>query len=427
MKRIRHIPLAVAAGGLALALAACGGGSTGAKSASGADAKKLEVFSWWTSGSESAALQALFDGYKKAEPGITVVNGAVAGGGGSNAQAVLQTRLQGGNPPDVWQTHPGAAIKQYIAGGLLGDASAVYTPDVKAAIPKNLIDAISADGKEYGVSTGAHRGNVLWFSKKALAKAKVTPPGPSGYSVGAFLGDLARLKAAGVTPLCLGAKDTFATAELFENTLLGTIGANGWDALTTGRAKWDGDQVKTAAANTATMLRYADPDAGALTWDQATKKLAAGTCAFESMGDWAYGELVKDGAKEGTDFGYTTHPGTDGAFVAVVDTMVMAKNAKNPVQALKFLQAIATKDVQLAFSKQKGSVPLRTDVDLSSLSPYQQQSAKAFKSAAIVQSVVHGEAMNPQFQQAMFDAVTQFAQNKDVNAFTRALANAAQS
>lgn len=426
MKRTRNITAALLAGGLTMALAACGGSSAPGASG-GSDSKNLEVFSWWTSGSESAALKAMFDGYSKANPGINVVNGAVAGGGGSNAQAVLQTRLQGGNPPDIWQTHPGAAIKQYIDGGLVGDASSVYTSEVKAAIPKDLVDAISADGKQYGVSAGAHRGNVLWFNKQLLEKAGVATPGASGYSTETFLGDLAKLKSAGVVPLCLGGKDTFAVAELFENTLLGSLGADGWKQLTTGGAKWDSGKVKEAAANTAKMLQYADPDASALSWDQATKKLAAGSCAFESMGDWAYGELVKDGAQPGTTFGYTNHPGTDGTFIAVVDTMVMAKNAKNPTQAEKFLEAVASKEVQIAFNKEKGSVPLRTDVDVSSLSAYQQQAAKSFASDAIVQSVVHGEAMNPQFGQALFDAVTQFTQSKDVNGFTQALANAAQS
>ena len=56
------------------------------------------------------------------------------------------------------------------------------------------------------------------------------------------------------------------------------------------------------------MLGYADPEASQLTWDQATKKLAAGGCAFESMNDSAFGELVAAGAQEGEDFGSTAVP-----------------------------------------------------------------------------------------------------------------------
>ena len=62
------------------------------------------------------------------------------------------------------------------------------------------------DGRPYGVPTGAHRSNVLWFNKKLLEQAGVTPPS-SGYTLAAFLADLKKVKASGATPLCLGAKD----------------------------------------------------------------------------------------------------------------------------------------------------------------------------------------------------------------------------
>jgi acyl-CoA synthetase (AMP-forming)/AMP-acid ligase II len=104
----------------ALLLAACstGGGSTPPASGS-PGGNKLEVISWWTSGSESAALNVIFDNFKTSAPGVDIVNAAVAGGGGSNAQVVLATRLAANNPPDVWQTHPGGSIQAYHDAGLL--------------------------------------------------------------------------------------------------------------------------------------------------------------------------------------------------------------------------------------------------------------------------------------------------------------------
>lgn len=63
---------------------------------------KLEVFSWWTSGGEAAALQALFDVYSARYPNVEIINATVAGGGGSAARPVLQTRLAGGDVPDTW-------------------------------------------------------------------------------------------------------------------------------------------------------------------------------------------------------------------------------------------------------------------------------------------------------------------------------------
>lgn len=414
---------------VALALTACGSGGggvgTAAAGSGGGSGSSLEVFSWWTSGSESAALNALISTAEAQHAGMKITNGAVAGGGGSNAQAVLQTRLLGGNPPDTWQTHPGAAIAQYIDAGSVADLTQLYADNgFNAAMPKDLVDAMSSGGKIYGVSTGAHRGNVLWFNKGLLAQAGVAEPTAS-YTTAQFLTDLATLKSKGVSPLCVGAKDAFAPAELFENILLGDTGAAGWKTLTAKGGDWTSDKVRQAATEFTQMLPYFDADASASTWDQATGKLAQGKCAFESMGDWAYGELVKDGAKDGTDFGYVPQPGTNGTFVLVVDTFVVAKQAKDAQAAMQWAATVGSKDAQIAFNKLKGSTPIRTDVDMSSFPAYQQAAAKSYRGDALVQSVVQGEATTPQFQQALDDAVTQLVATKDVNAFVKALGNAA--
>src|SRR5260370_34818480 len=67
---------------------------------------QLEVFSWWTSGGEASALDALFSVYKKQDAGVEIINATVAGGGGSAAPPVFQTRLVGGKPPDPRANHP---------------------------------------------------------------------------------------------------------------------------------------------------------------------------------------------------------------------------------------------------------------------------------------------------------------------------------
>jgi glucose/mannose transport system substrate-binding protein len=408
---------------LACGLSACSAGESSPKNA-GAATNKLEVMSWWTSGSERAALNVLFNDFHKTRPDVVITNGAVAGGAGSNVQVVLATRLQANNPPDVWQTFPGASIHQYIASGRITDVSSVYgQAGLTSAIPKAILQALSQGGKEYGVPTSAHRSNMLWYNKKLLSKAGINAPA-SGYTSAAFIADLAKLKAAGEVPLCLGAKDQFTTAELFENILLSGLGTQGWSRLTSDRLDWNGPQVRAALHQFSQALDYADPEGGALTWDQATRKLATGGCAFETMNDSAYGELVKDGVREGTDFGYLPYPGTAGQFLAVVDTFVVAKNAKDLQNAMAFLSTIASKPTQLAFSKQKGSVPARRDVDVSTLPPYQRSSAKAYLDGTILLSIVHGEAMDPQFQQGFYDAVSTFARSRDVNAFNEVLRNA---
>ena len=69
-----------------------------------------------------------------------------------------------------------------------------------------ILRSLMHDGQPYGVPTGAHRSNVLWFNTKLLERAGVARPS-SGYTIDAFLSDLKKIKASGATPLCLGAKD----------------------------------------------------------------------------------------------------------------------------------------------------------------------------------------------------------------------------
>ncbi|MEV6494612.1 ABC transporter substrate-binding protein, partial [Actinoplanes sp. NPDC051633] len=291
------------------------------------------------------------------------------------------------------------------------------------AMQPTIRQSLDRDGKPFGVPTGAHRSNVLWFNIGLLEKAGVTPPA-GDYTLTGFLADLKKVEASGATALCLGAKDPFTTVELFENTLLSTIGTAGWKDMAADRLDWRGAKVRTALRAFGDMLTYADPDASGLSWDAAAKKLATGGCAFASVNDSAYGELVAAGAREGADFGAAAFPGTGDSFLAVVDVFVAATRAENAKNALGFLSGISTPATQIAFNKAKGSVPVLRNVDVSALPPYQQQSSKALWASPVLLSVAHGEAMSPAFQEGFYDAVSTYVRTRNPGAFADDLQNA---
>jgi glucose/mannose transport system substrate-binding protein len=406
-------PIVAAAALLSIALAPL--------STQAADEKKLEVFSWWTSGGEAAALDALFKTYKAQTPGVEIINATVAGGAGTAAQAVLQTRLQGGNPPDTWQTHPGQElINQYVDPGFCEPVGDVYkTPGWDKAFPEALVKMTSKDGKPYCVLAGVHRGNVLWYNKKLLDK--------NGVKVGdkmtldEFFDACDKLKAAGISPLGVGDSGIWASAQLFENTLLGVVGADGWNNLFAGKLSWDDAKVKEAMTAFGKMQAYENSDHSALSWDQAIKALQEGKVAFSSMGDWSDGEFIKANLKEKEDFGWVAHPGSDGSFIIVADGFTLAKNAPHKTATIAWLKSIGSKEAQEAFNPLKGSIPARTDVDKSKFDQYHQWSMKAFASGHLVPSMVHGLAAPPAFKQALLDAVTQFVVDKNVDNFAKAL------
>jgi glucose/mannose transport system substrate-binding protein len=388
---------------------------------------KLEVFSWWTSGGEATALDALFAVYKKQETGVEIINSTVAGGGGSTARPVLQTRLLGGNPPDTWQTHPGWELfGQYVEPGYCEPITDLYKSNGwDAAFPKELVvNLMTKDRKIYAVLAGIHRGNVLWYNTKLLEKNGIKVGNSMTFEQ--FFTACDKLEAAGISALGVGDSGIWASAQLFENTLLGVVGPKGWTDLFSGAMQWDDPKVKEAMKLFARMLGYVNPDHSALTWDQAIKALMEGKVAFSSMGDWADGEFLKADLKEKQDFGWVCHPGTDGSFVIIADGFTLAKGAPHKEAALAWLRSIGSKEAQEAFNPLKGSIPARTDVDRSKFDAYHQWSMDSYAKDKPVPSCVHGEAAPAAFEGALNDAVTAFLVDKNVDNFANALVRAAR-
>ncbi|MBN1889152.1 MAG: hypothetical protein JW850_14260, partial [Thermoflexales bacterium] len=75
---------------------------------------KVEIFSWWTGGGEADGLAQMFGIYSQKYPNVEIINATVAGGAGSNAKAVLKTRMLGGDPPDSFQVHAGQEIADWV-------------------------------------------------------------------------------------------------------------------------------------------------------------------------------------------------------------------------------------------------------------------------------------------------------------------------
>ncbi|WNG91918.1 ABC transporter substrate-binding protein [Mycobacterium sp. ITM-2016-00318] len=406
---------------LVVVLAACGGGGQKGNFSEATD--RLEVVSWWVSPSEHPAFEVLLNAFKAANPDVETVDGTIAGGGGSNVQVALAARLQAGDPPDVWQTFLGSSLRAWVNADRIVDVSGVYeSSGLDRTMPQALLDAATYRVKAWGVPTGSHRGNVLWFNQRMLRDAGVRAPGP-GYTTEAFQADLAKVAASGKTALCLGGKDRFTKTELFENTLLGVVGTEGWSRIGDDSFDWRGAQLRQALTQFGDIVSLADPDAPGVTWDQAAKKMATGQCAFLSMNDSVYGELVANQAVEGEDFGYVAYPGTSGSYLAIVDTFVVSADAEDGVNAMKFLETIADPKTSLEFNKLKGSVPIRDDVDVASLPPYQRQASKSLFSDKILLSMTHGEVMSTNFQQALYDAVASYASSKNADGFIDTMQN----
>lgn len=386
---------------------------------------QLEIFSWWTAGSEAAGLEKLFDAFLATSPDVEIVNAAVAGGAGANAQAALQTRLAGGDPPDSWQSHLAKELNaRYVEPGYCEPMDDLWEEEGWGDVmPEGLIAQSTIGESKYIVPVGVHRGNVAFFNKQVLADNGVEVG--ETLSIDDFFAAADTLKEAGITPLALGSKDGFETPHLFENVLAARLGPEVYTGLWDGSTDWAGDEVKAACEDMVKMVGYVNEDHPALTWDGAMSMVIEGTAAFTSMGDWAYGNAVVAGVED--NIGYVAHPGSEASYISVVDGFVLPVDAPHPVNARNWLKAVGSADAQLSFAPDKGCIPARTDVDASSLNEYGQWSAADFAEAAVLASNAHGAAADPKFQAAIAEACVNMLVMLDAEAFQMELADAASA
>lgn len=385
--------------------------------------KQVEVFSWWTGGGEAAGLEAMIKVFKAQYPDIEFINAAVAGGAGTNARAVLASRLQAGDPPDSWQGHAGQElIGTYVAGNQIQPLNDLYEAEGWLSVmPETLIPLISDNGNIYSVPVNIHRANVLWYNPKILSDNNVAVP----TTIDEWLAAMDTLKAAGVQPLALG--EQWTKMHLLETVLLGTLGPNAYNGLWTGATDWGSPEVKVALDNYAKILTYANSDSASLSWQDAAQLVVNGDAAFNVMGDWAEGYFRELGKAPTTDYGWAPVPGSVGVFQFLSDSFVLAAGAPDPEAAIAWLKIAGSKAGQEAFNPVKGSICARTDCDKALFGEYLQSAMDDWASNVVVGSLTHGVVANDSWKSEIDTALGLFIQNSDVDAFQTALVAACKA
>ncbi len=397
-----------------LVLSAC---APAAKTPTAPKSTEVEVFSWWVGPGEADGLAAMVKVFNAQYPNIKFVNAAVAGGAGTNAKAVLATRLAAKDPPDSWQAHAGQeTIANYLAAGQILPLDSLFkSTGFDKVLPATLLPLISKDGKPYSVPVNIHRSNVLWYNPKVLAAAGVTAnPKTDFKTLDDFFAACEKVKAAGKICLSLGAPWT--GVHLFENIMIGTIGADKWNGLwaTPPTTDWGGADVAKGIENIGKALSYTNADASTLPdWQTPSKMMADGDAAFNIMGDWAYGYFANEAPnglalKPHTDFDGAVSPGTYGVFNFLSDSFVLPVGAKHPDATEAWLTVAASKAGQEAFNPLKGSICARTDCDQKLFSEYSQDAAKDWTSNTVVGSLMHGVVAAPAWATSISTAIGLF-------------------
>jgi len=415
MRLKTRVAVAAVAVGTLLASAACTTSDN-----SGSTPKNVEVFTWWADGGEKAGLDGLVDQFKKDCSQYTFVNGAVAGGAGSNAKTVLAQRLTQSDPPDTFQAHAGAELTDYINAGQIEDLSQEYKDwGLTNAFPSGLISNLTVNGKIYSVPANIHRANVLWGNKTVLASAGITQ---NATTLDGFFADLDKLKAKNVTPLALG-KD-WTQLMLFESVLIADLGADKFTGLWNGSTPWNGADVTKAIGDFSKLLTYTNKDTrDTYDWTDAEKLIMTNKAGYQLMGDWEAADLDAKGFK---DYAYAPFPGNADAYQWLADSFVLPKGAKDAEGTKCWLKTLGSAAGQKAFNTKKGSIPARTDAVPTDYPKYQQSAIADWAKDKAVPSCPHGSACSQGWQGAVNSAQGKFSSDGNVAALQTALAAAAK-
>lgn len=325
---------------------------------------KAEVIHWWTSGGESAAIGVFAKAFNDA--GGQWVDSAVAGGSAARSAAI--NRIIGGDPSTAALFNTSRQYHEIIEEGLLNDIDAVAAKNNwDSVLPAPIAKAVKVDGKYYAAPVNIHMPLWIWYSTDALAKAGIDKPPES---LDQFFTDLDKLKAAGITPLALGGQ-RWQENSLFSAVLTNVGGGALWKSVYGDK---DEAAIKSAEFRKVieTFIRlkpYVDQASPGRNWNDTTALLINNKAGFQVMGDWAKGEFKQAGKEIGKDYGCMPGLRADSPYVLGGDVFVFPKTDKPEQIAAqqKLVEIMTSPEVQVTFNNLKGSIPIRSDVDVSSL------------------------------------------------------------
>jgi glucose/mannose transport system substrate-binding protein len=375
---------------------------------------EVEVFSWWTSGGEQEALEALLREHRERVPDARVTNAAVEFA--DKAREQLGTRLSTGNPPDLFQANSGTDLFTWVETNGYDDSASVVesVSDLSSALKwdevfdRDVLDSLTYDGRLYGVPANVHRINTLYYRKDLFEEFSLevpeTLPELLALCERIMEDDEIQERSPDGRMACLGLGNkwdwTFSLVT-FEMIFPAIAGPDFYESYFLGFESALPVDIEETLATALTMycggaesdcLRHSwfNSDIQERTWDEGVRKLSEGKALMAPMGDWAKGYLESEegGAlTPGEEFDSIPFPGTKGTFVFTADSFTMPRGAKNRDGARSLLRTVASREGQIAFNMKKGSIPARVDIPSDNFDRMQQATMRAFDSARKVRAL----------------------------------------
>jgi glucose/mannose transport system substrate-binding protein len=334
----------------------------------------LEVTHWWTSAGEAAAI-AEFAKLFEEQTGNTWVDSALAGSG-TGANPVIISRIIGGDPMGATQMNTGRDAEELIQAGLMRDLTPIVEEmgGLDFYVDQSLLEPCMYDGKIYCFPINIHSWDWLWLSTAAYEK--IGQPVPTNWDE--YVASWPALQEANILPFGLA---TGWPISGVPGVLMSGLG--GSDLVLSINRDKDAEAVRGAefrkVAEALDALRgVISPDMMVPSFGDVGNQILAGEAAGNIHGDWLAGDLQVAGGVPGEDYECLPALGLGDQLTGGGDSFYfpVLPEGTDPavIQAQTDLAKILiSPEGQLNFNLVKGSMPIRTDIDLSGANPCMQK------------------------------------------------------
>lgn len=347
-----------------LAVVACGGG--GNSSGPGT----VHVLAVWA-GAEQDSFMAVLKPFED-QTGIKVEYESTR-----DLDAILQTRVQAGNPPEVAAAPSPSTLTALANAGKLVqlDNGILDMNTMNAQYSPGWIQLGKINGKLYQVFAWAAVKGLIWYNPKNFTA--------KGYTVPKTWDDLialqTKIKSDGTTPWCVavesGAASGWPGSDWVKEIVLSQAGPTVYDSWWQGKTKWTDPAIKSAWQTWGTILGSGNSNVyGGKNQILATNFANGGDpmfknppkCYMHNQASFITDNFVKqDKAVAGTDFNFFALPDVNtanaGAHVGSGDAFSMLKDTP---QARKLIQYLTTPEAQAIWVKRGGKLSPNKSFDL---------------------------------------------------------------
>jgi len=272
----------------------------------------------------------------------------------------IQANLRTGQPPDMYSNWAGARTAAIVAD--LEPLDDIWQQaGLDSHFSADLVRLASEyQGHKYMIPLAKFEA-VMFFNKRVFDAHKLKPP----RTWDEFLAICATLKAKGVTPIALGAKDRWPTQFWFDMLLLRSTPLKFRTQLMQGQVRYDDPRVAAVFARWAHLLEkgYFNADANALGWYKGANEMVFnGTAAMTLMGSWNidYFSVAPHQWVVGQDYDFFTFPRIHDDLPQVVlgsiDGLVLPRKAINKQGAKAVMTYLADAQQQQVFTRSSGTL-----------------------------------------------------------------------